>query len=312
MLALIRRRMPELPLTEQQNPSTADLDSLGTVDLLHRINDEDRRVAWAVEREIDSIAAAVDAIAERLRAGGRLHYFGAGTSGRMGVLDASELPPTFSTTADLVVGHIAGGERALTAAVEAAEDDERAGADEVIAGNIGAADAVIGLSASGTTPYVLGALRAARVRGALAIAVANSSGSPLCEAAQIAIVPLAGPEVLTGSTRLKAGTAQKLVLNMISTAVMVKLGKVYGNSMIDLQPVNAKLRARATRLVAQLSGATAHEAQTALVANGWRVKNAIVAHVFGCSPKDAAQRLAADRGSLRMALERGAAGPTAK
>ncbi|HEY7981238.1 MAG TPA: N-acetylmuramic acid 6-phosphate etherase [Candidatus Eremiobacteraceae bacterium] len=304
--------MAELPLTEQQNPSTSDLDKLGTADLLHRINDEDRRVAWAVEREIDSIAVAVDAIAERLGAGGRLHYFGAGTSGRLGVLDASELPPTFSTASDLVVGHIAGGQRALTAAVEAAEDDERAGADEVVASNIGAADAVIGLSASGTTPYVLGALRAARRRGAIAIAVANTSGSPLCEAAQIAIVPLVGPEVLTGSSRLKAGTAQKLVLNMISTAVMVRLGKVYGNSMVDLQPVNAKLRARATRLVAQLSGSTELEAQAALIENGWRVKHAIVARVFGCSPDAAARRLAAVCGSLRKALERGAAGSTAK
>src|SRR5580700_5108388 len=153
--------MPELPLTEQQNPSTTDLDRLGTADLLHRINDEDRRVAWAVEREIDAIATAVDAIADRLRSGGRLHYFGAGTSGRLGVLDASEIPPTFSTPSDLVVGHIAGGARALTGAVEEAEDDERAGADEVVAGDIGSRDAVIGLSAGGAAPYVLGALRSA-------------------------------------------------------------------------------------------------------------------------------------------------------
>ena len=238
--------MPDLPLTEQQNPSTIELDRLGTTDLLHRINDEDRRVAWAVEREIHSIAAAVDAIADRLSAGGRLHYFGAGTSGRLGVLDASEIPPTFSTPPDLVVGHIAGGQRALTTAVESAEDDERSGADEVDASAIGAGDAVLGLSAGGGTPYVLGAVRAARARGALTIAVVNTAQSPLAALAHIAITPLAGPEVLTGSTRLKAGTAQKLVLNMISTAVMVKLGKVHGNWMIDLQANNAKLRARAT------------------------------------------------------------------
>ena len=304
--------MPELPLTEQQNPSTTDLDRLGTVDLLHRINDEDRRVAWAVEREIDSIAAAVDAIVDRLRSGGRLHYFGAGTSGRLGVLDASEIPPTFSTPSDLVVGHIAGGARALTGAVEEAEDDERAGADEIAASGIGRTDAVIGLSAGGAAPYVLGALRAARARGALTVAVANTPGAPLCGAAQIAITPLAGPEVLTGSTRLKAGTAQKLVLNMISTAVMVKLGKVFGNSMVDLQPSNAKLRARATRLVAQLSEFAENDAHAALVANGWRVKNAVVALAFSCSPEAAKQRLSESGGSLREALARGAAGSTAK
>jgi N-acetylmuramic acid 6-phosphate etherase len=304
--------MSELPITEQENPSSADLDRLGTTDLLHRINDEDRRVAWAVEREIDAIAAAVDAIADRLRAGGRLHYFGAGTSGRLGVLDASELPPTFSTPPDLVVGHIAGGERALTAAVEAAEDDERAGADEIVASDIGARDVVIGLSASGATPYVMGALRAARSRGALTIAVANTPRAPLGEAAQMAITPLAGPEVLTGSTRLKAGTAQKLVLNMISTAVMIKLGKVFGNAMVDLQPMNAKLRARAMRLVAQLSGASEDDAQAALVANGWHVKNAVVALAFGCSPDAATQRLSAADGSLRNALERGGGATTSK
>jgi N-acetylmuramic acid 6-phosphate etherase len=304
--------MSELPITEQQNPSTADLDRLGTTDLLHRINDEDRRVAWAVEREIDAIAAAVDAIADRLRAGGRLHYFGAGTSGRLGVLDASELPPTFSTAPDLVVGHIAGGDRALTAAVEEAEDDERAGADEVVASGIGARDVVIGLSASGAAPYVMGALRAARSRGALTIAVANTPGAPLSEAAQMAITPLAGPEVLTGSTRLKAGTAQKLVLNMISTAVMIKLGKVFGNAMVDLQPVNAKLRARAMRLVAQLSGASEGDAHAALAANGWHVKNAVLALAFGCSPDAANQRLSTAGGSLRNALERGAGATTAK
>jgi N-acetylmuramic acid 6-phosphate etherase len=304
--------MTELPLTEQTNPSTKDLDSLGTVDLLHRINDEDRRVAWAVEREIDAIAAAVEAIADRLRAGGRLHYFGAGTSGRLGVLDASELPPTFSTPSDLVVGHIAGGVRALTCAVEEAEDDERAGADEIDSHGIGSGDAVIGLSASGAAPYVLGAVRAAQARGALTIAVANTSGSPLAESAQIAIIPLAGPEVLTGSTRLKAGTAQKLVLNMISTSVMIKLGKVHGNAMVDLHPMNAKLRARATRLVAQLSGAPEAAAHAALAANDWQLKNAVVALSFGCSPEAAMQHLKAANGSLRTALEKGAAGSTAK
>jgi N-acetylmuramic acid 6-phosphate etherase len=304
--------MPDLPLTEQQNPSTIELDRLGTIDLLHRINDEDRRVAWAVEREIHSIAAAVDAIAALLAAGGRLHYFGAGTSGRLGVLDASEIPPTFSTPPDLVVGHIAGGQPALTTAVESAEDDERSGSDEVVASAIGAGDAVIGLSAGGGTPYVLGAVREARARGALTIAVVNTARSPLAALAHIAITPLAGPEVLTGSTRLKAGTAQKLVLNMISTAVMVKLGKVHGNWMIDLQANNAKLRARAERLVMLLSGESDIRAQAALAANGWHVKEAVIELAFGCTSHDAIQRLAEAGGSLRAALDKGPSRPTTK
>lgn len=304
--------MAELPLTEQQNPSTTDLDVLGTVDLLHRINDEDRRVAWAVEREIPTIAGAVDAIADRLRAGGRLHYFGAGTSGRLGVLDASEMPPTFSTPSDLVVAHIAGGRRALTEAVENAEDDERSGADEAEASGIRAGDAVVGLSASGAAAYVIGALRAARANGALTVAVVNTARSPLAALAHIVISPLAGPEILTGSTRLKAGTAQKLVLNMLSTAVMVRLGKVHGNAMVDLQPTNAKLRARAKRIVVQIGGVSDADAQAALEANGWRVKAAVVALALRCTPAEAAERLAQSAGSLRVALDRGTAPSSAK
>jgi N-acetylmuramic acid 6-phosphate etherase len=304
--------MVDLPLTEQPNPSTTDLDLLGTVDLLHRINDEDRRVAWAVEREIPTIATAVDAIAVRLRDGGRLHYFGAGTSGRLGVLDASEIPPTFSTPADLVVGHIAGGERALTIAVEGAEDDEKAGADEVERSSIGAADVVVGLSASGAAGYVLGAIRAARKRESLTVALVNTLRSPLAALAQIVINPLAGPEILTGSTRLKAGTAQKFVLNMMSTAVMVKLGKVFGNAMVGLQPGNAKLRARAQRIVAQISGAPDADARAALEASGWDVKAAVVSLMMHCPPGEAAQRLERAGGSLRVALDKGTARPTAK
>jgi len=304
--------MAELPLTEQQNPSTTDLDLLGTVDLLHRINDEDRRVAWAVEREIPTIAGAVDAIADRLRAGGRLHYFGAGTSGRLGVLDASEMPPTFSTPSDLVVAHIAGGQRALTEAVEGAEDDERSGEDEAEASSIGASDAVVGLSASGAAAYVIGAIRAARARGALTVAVVNTARSPLAPLAHIVISPLAGPEILTGSTRLKAGTAQKLVLNMLSTAVMIKLGKVHGNAMVDLQPNNAKLRARAQRIVAQIGGVSDADARAALESSGWRVKAAVVTLALRCTPAEAAERLAQSAGSLRVALDRGTAPSSAK
>jgi len=258
------------------------------------------------------IATAVDAIAPRLRAGGRLHYFGAGTSGRLGVLDASEIPPTFSTPADLVAGHIAGGERALMTAVEGAEDDEKSGADEVEKCSIGAADVVVGLSASGTAGYVLGAILAGRERGALTVAVVNTARSPLAALAQIVITPLAGPEILTGSTRLKAGTTQKLVLNMLSTAVMVKLGKVYGNAMVDLQPRNAKLRARAQRIVAQISGVSDADAHAALETSDWHVKAAVVSLTMRCTPGEAAARLERAGGSLRTALDEGMARPTAK
>lgn len=304
--------MPDLPITEQQNPSTTELDRLGTVELLHRINDEDRRVAWAVEREIEAIAAAVDAIADRLRSGGRMHYFGAGTSGRIGVLDASEIPPTFSTPTDLVVGHIAGGNAALTSAVESAEDDEKSGVDEVKASGIGPGDVVVGLSASGAAPYVAGALRKARACGALSIAVVNTVQSPLAAIAQIGIALLVGPEVIAGSTRLKAGTAQKMVLNMISTAVMVKLGKVHGNWMVDLQANNAKLRARAQRLVVQLSDASAEDARAVLEANGWNIKTAVIQLVYGSTPDEALHRIEEARGSLRAALDKGPGPGTAK
>ena len=304
--------MSDLPLTEQRNPSTTELDQLGTADLLHRINDEDRRVAWAVEREIDAIASAVDAIADRLRTGGHVHYFGAGTSGRLSMLDAAEIPPTFSTPSDMFVAHIAGGRQALTEAVEGAEDDERSGADEAGASGIGSGDAVIGLSASGGAPYVLGALRAAGSAGALTIAVTNTPRSPLAALAHIAITPLAGPEVLTGSTRLKAGSAQKFVLNMLSTAVMVKLGKVHGNWMVDVRPTNAKLRARAVRIVADLSGSSEADANARLSANDWRVRSAIVELKFGCSSDEAVRRLADANGSLRAALEKGGAPSAAK
>jgi len=304
--------MSELPITEQQNPSTTELDRLGTVELLHRINDEDRRVAWAVEREIEVIAAAVDAIADRLRAGGRMHYFGAGTSGRIGMLDASEIPPTFSTPADLITGHIAGGLSALTSAVESAEDDEKSGEAEVDSCRIGSGDVVVGLSASGAAPYVVGALREARARGALSVAIVNTVQSPLAAIAQIGIALLVGPEVIAGSTRLKAGTAQKLVLNMISTAVMVKLGKVHGNWMVDLQANNAKLRARAQRLVMQLSDASAEDARAALEENGWKIKTAVIQLVYGCTPDEATHRLEEARGSLRAALDKGPGPETAK
>ena len=296
--------MADPPLTENKNAATADLDLLGTREMLRLINDEDARIAAAVARELDAIASAVDAIASRLRAGGRLHYFGAGTSGRLGVLDAAEIAPTFSA-ADLVIGHIAGGVRALTEPVESAEDDGESGAAEVDRAGISASDAVIGISASGGAAYVVGALRRARETGALTVAIVNTPESELGAAAEIAIVVKTGPEVLAGSTRMKAATAQKLVLNSISTAVMVKLGKVHGNLMVDLHASNKKLRARALRIVMDLSGAARDVANAALEENAWHVKRAVVQIVAKTkSPAQAAELLASAGGSLRALLDR--------
>jgi N-acetylmuramic acid 6-phosphate etherase len=296
--------MADLPLTESENANTKDLDLLDTREMLRSINEEDGKVAAAVALEIDAIASAIDAIAPRLSAGGKLHYFGAGTSGRLAILDAAEIPPTFSAK-DLVIGHIAGGARALTEAVEAAEDDSAAGAEEVDRAEISAHDAVIGISASGGASYVIGAIQRARNAGALTIAIVNAPDSALAAAVDLAIVVITGPEVLAGSTRMKAATAQKLVLNSISTALMVKLGKVHGNLMVDLHASNAKLRARAMRLVMKLSGASGDVANAALEANAWRVKLAVVQIVAGATTSaQAAEILESAGGGLRAVLDR--------
>jgi N-acetylmuramic acid 6-phosphate etherase len=291
----------KLPLTEEINPSTADLDLLGTQDLLHRINDEDRRAAWAVEREIDVIATAVDEITDKLRAGGKLHYFGAGTSGRIAVLDAAEIPPTFSTY-DLVVAHIAGGHDAMVRSVESAEDDAAAGWREVGEAKIGSADVVVGVSASGAAAYVLRALDAAKKAGALTVCITNSPDTALARLVDIPIVLQTGPEVIAGSTRMKAGTAQKMAITMLSTAVMVKLGKVYGNLMVDVHATNKKLRDRAERLTTRISGATPDTVRSALRESGHRVKVAVVMLQKGCSAKQAEKILAAAGGNLREAI----------
>ncbi len=290
-----------LPLTEEVNPSTRDLDLLGTSDLLHRINDEDRRAAWAVEREIDLISTAVDEIAGRLRAGGRLHYFGAGTSGRIAVLDAAEIPPTFSAR-DLVIAHIAGGDAAMTRSVEAAEDDEAAGRREAAAAGIGKDDAVVGISASGSASYVLGALAAAKGARALTVGLTNSPNTPLTELVHIPIVLRTGAEAIAGSTRMKAAAAQKMALTMLSSAVMVKLGKVYDNRMVDVQASNHKLRDRAERLTADISGVPLPAARAALQRSGYRVKAAIVMLRRNCDVAQADMLLAAAADDLRKAL----------
>ncbi|HZV78405.1 MAG TPA: N-acetylmuramic acid 6-phosphate etherase [Candidatus Binatus sp.] len=290
------------PLTEQINPSTAELDLLDTHELLHRINDEDRRAAWAVERELDAIGTAVDAITQRLRAGGHLHYFGAGSSGRVAVADAAELPPTFSAPPDLVVAHIAGGPPALLHAVEGAEDDASAAEAEVSDAHVGAGDAVVGISASGRTPYVLAAVDAARHAGALTIGITNDVRSPLAQRSDIPIALLTGAEAVAGSTRMKAASAQKMALTTLSTAVMVKLGRVHGNLMVDVAPTSAKLRARALRVTMLVAGSGEAEASAALTSSGYEVKTAVVMLRRGCSPEEARALLERCNGNLRQAL----------
>jgi N-acetylmuramic acid 6-phosphate etherase len=294
--------MDDLAPTEAANPSTADIDMLDTRSLVARINAEDRVAASAVERALDAIATAVDEIAQRLRRGGRLHYFGAGTSGRLGVLDAAEIPPTFSVDPRIVVGHIAGGAAALSRAVEEAEDDASAGADEAANAGIGPEDAVVGLSASGSAAYVVGAVEAARRAGALTVAITNAPGSALAKSASIAIVLETGAEAIAGSTRMKAASAQRMTLTALSTAVMVRLGKVHGNLMVDLTATNKKLRARALRLTQLLTGRDQDDALRALRDSGYRVKVAAVMLARDCGADDARAALDARDGSLREAL----------
>lgn len=289
--------------TEKRNPRTQRIDTLPTLEMARLMNEEDKSVPHAVERALPAIAAAIDAVEARLRAGGRLLYIGAGTSGRLGVLDASECPPTFGTPPTLVQGVVAGGPEAIFAAVEGAEDDAQAGAEDLRQRGVGARDAVVGLTASGRTPYVVGALEFARRAGALAVAVTCNEASPLAAEADIAVEVVVGPEVLSGSTRLKAGTAQKLVLNMLSTGVMIRLGKAYGNLMVDVKATNEKLRDRARRIVAAATGLSEEEAEAALRAAAYDAKLAICMQLTGCGRDGAARRLAAHGGCLARALD---------
>ena len=297
--------MIEKILTEQSLPASAGLDQSSTLDILAVINAADAEVPAAVAREIPRIARAVDAIGGALNRGGRLFYIGSGTSGRLGVLDASEWPPTFDVPPDLVQGIIAGGPRALVRAVEGAEDDREAGARYLLAAGFGARDALVGISASGRTPYVLGAVAKARELGAVTSGISCTPHSRLSSIVEFAIEPLPGPEVLTGSTRLRAGTATKLVLNMLSTAVMVRLGHVYGNLMVNVQPTNQKLADRARRIVAEAAGVSAERAAELLEQAGRSVRTAIVMEKRGVERGEAERLLAAARGRIREALGRG-------
>lgn len=293
--------MNETPTTEQRNSRTSDLDRLPTRELVETLVREQRDAADAVARARGEIATAVDEIAMRLNSGGTLHYVGAGSSGRIAFLDASEMPPTFGTDPALVCAHIAGGRDALTRAIEGAEDDGDAG-DRELRGHVKNGDAVIGLSASGGAAFVVRAIDVAREAGAWTLAVVNNPGSALAAAADLAIALETGPEALAGSTRLKAGTSQKIVLNTISTAVMVKLEKVYDNLMVDVVATNVKLRKRALRLVMALVPADEEDAAQLLDAGGWRVKVAVVMGRKSLSASDASALLQTHGYSLRRAL----------
>lgn len=289
-------------LTEQVNPASRDIDSLSTSDMLRVMNSEDQEVPGAVQREIPAIAEAVDRIANALRAGGRLFYIGAGTSGRLGVLDAAECPPTFKVSPDLVQAIIAGGDSALARASEANEDDPASGRRDLLSRGFSAQDALVGIAASGRTPYVLGAVAAAREIGALTIGLSCTPDSELARSAEIAITPLVGAEVIAGSTRMKAGTATKLVLNMISTAVMIRLGHVYGNLMVNVQPKNTKLKDRARRIIAEAAGVSYERAADLLETAGGNVKTAIVMERLGLDRTAAEARLAGAGGQISAAL----------
>lgn len=285
--------------TEGRNPATSNIDTLPTIEMMWVINREDHKVAAAVESQIPEIAKTVDEVYKRLKAGGRLFYCGAGTSGRIGILDASECVPTYNVPPTLVQGLIAGGSKAVFKAVEGAEDDVEACEKELKERRFTKRDVLVGIAASGTTPYVLGGLKYARSIGALTVGIACNENPPLARFCQINIIPVVGPEVITGSTRMKAGTAQKLVLNMISTGVMIRLGKVYGNLMVDLQISNAKLADRACRIVEEVANVDYNTASKALEICNGELKTAIVYLCTKLDTNDARHRLEDCGGSRR-------------
>jgi N-acetylmuramic acid 6-phosphate etherase len=289
--------------TERVDPRYDGIDRASVAELASLMNEADATVPAAVRDALPQIVPAIEAVAQRMRDGGRLLYVGAGTPGRLGVLDASECPPTFSTPPELVRGLIAGGEPAMFTAQEGVEDDVDAGHAAVAAEGVGPSDSVVGITASGRTPFVLAAIAEARARGALTVGVSCNADTALSDAAELGIEVVVGPEVVAGSTRLKAGTAQKLVLNMFSTIAMVQLGKTYGNLMVDLGATNAKLRERAIRMVRTVTGASRAQAEDALEASGMRVKLAILRLERGLDAAEASARLTAAGGRLRDVLE---------
>lgn len=289
--------------TEGRNAASTDIDRLSTLEMLTVINQEDKKVALAVEAILPAIARAVDAIVAAFAQGGRLIYCGAGTSGRLGILDASECPPTFGTPRSQVVGLIAGSHQAILQAVENAEDNQQQGAQDLIDIGFSRHDVLVGIAASGRTPYVLGALEHANATGAVTAALSCNPHSPMAQLAQIALTPVVGPEVITGSSRMKAGTAQKLVLNMLTTGAMIRSGKVYGNLMVDVEATNQKLVQRQIDIVMQASDCSADEARAALDACGGHCKTAILMRLADLNAAAAQALLAAHKGFIRQALQ---------
>jgi N-acetylmuramic acid 6-phosphate etherase len=295
--------LPPSASTEARNTASGTIDSLSALQIVELMNSEDAMVAAAVRTQSTSIAAAIDVVAEAFRNGGRLIYIGAGTSGRLGVLDASECPPTFSVPRSMVVGLIAGGPSALTSAIEGAEDRAEQGRADLENISLTARDIVMGIAASGRTPYVLGGLQFAREIGATTIGFACNDDSALIPLSDIMIAPVVGPEVITGSTRLKAGTATKMVLNMLTTGAMVRIGKTFGNLMVDLTASNEKLRDRSQRIVSDLTGLSSEAAQKLLSECSHQVKTAIVVHHRKLTPEAAREQLKQCNGHLRNALQ---------
>lgn len=289
--------------TERSRPDLADLDSRSTRDLVETIARDDATVPAAVAAAGAEISSAVDLVVSALERGGRLVYAGAGTPGRLGVLDAAECPPTFGVDPDRVVALVAGGSAAITAAVEGAEDDAATAREDVAGLGVGPLDVVVAITASGRTPYALGAVGAARTAGAATVGVSNNTGSRLGDVVDVSVEVDTGPEVVAGSTRMKSGTAQKLVLNTLSTATMIRLGKTHGNLMVDLVATNAKLRARSRRILLEATGATPAEADRALAAADGHVKTALVSLLAGVDAITARERLARSGGWVRQALE---------
>ncbi|AEH33946.1 N-acetylmuramic acid 6-phosphate etherase [Vibrio anguillarum] len=290
-------------ISEGRNPDTMDIDLLSAQEIVERLNQQDKHVPLAVEKVIPEIALAVDRITYAFKHGGRLIYIGAGTSGRLGVLDASECPPTFGVSDQMVIGLIAGGKEAMFSAKEGAEDCAELGIQDLKSIHFTDQDVVVGIAASGRTPYVIGALEYANDLGATTIALSCNPDSPIAELAQIAISPVVGPEALTGSTRLKSGTAQKLVLNMLTTASMIRLGKSYQNLMVDVKATNRKLIARAVRIVMQATDCERAEAEYLLAQSNNNVKVAILMHLTGLSYAEAMDKLTESDGFLRRAME---------
>lgn len=290
-------------VTESRNPASAQIDTLPTLDMLTVINSEDQKVPLAVEAVLPAVAEVVDLVVEAFANGGRLIYSGAGTSGRLGILDASECPPTFGTPREQVVGLIAGGHSAILQAVENAEDNPQMGEQDLRNLGLNARDVLVGIAASGRTPYVLGAMAYARSVGATAVAISCNPDSAMSQAADIAIEPVVGPEVVTGSSRMKAGTAQKLILNMITTGAMIRSGKVYSNLMVDVEATNAKLVQRQVNIVVEATECSPEEAEDALNQCQRHCKTAIVMILGGLSASEASAVLSKNKGFIRQALQ---------